>query len=167
MHGRVNAGDPYSCGIERYGAHMGRDEWKAAGPGRAGSGSVSTRGRVLFMDDKEIVRDAVCEVLRALGYDAVCTEEGGETLERYRRAREEGAPFDVVVLDLTVARGMGGKETIEKLREIDPAAKIIASSGYPNDPIMLDYRRYGVHAVIIKPYNSSELDEVLTEVLES
>jgi two-component system cell cycle sensor histidine kinase/response regulator CckA len=146
---------------------MNEGEGDTARVGRAGSGSVSARGRVLFMDDKEIVRSAVCEVLQAMGYEAVCAEEGEETLELYRRAREDGTPFDVVVLDLTVTRGMGGRETIEKLLEIDPSAKIVVSSGYPNDPVIVDYRRFGASAVIIKPYNSAELDEVLTKVLEA
>ncbi len=146
---------------------MNDGEGDTAKAGRTGSGPVSSRGRVLFMDDKEIVRKAVGEVLRVLGYDAVCTEEGEETLEVYRRALDAGTPFDVVVLDLTVARGMGGREAIEKLLEIDPSAKIVVSSGYPNDPVMVDYRKYGASAVIIKPYNSSELDEVLAKVIES
>lgn len=135
------------------------------GAGRTGSGSVSSRGRVLFMDDKEIVRKAVSEVLRTLGYDVESTVEGEETLEMYRRARDAGTPFDVVVLDLTVAHGMGGREAIAKLLEIDPAARIVVSSGYPNDPVIINYGKYGASAVIIKPYNSSELDEVLDRVL--
>ena len=131
-----------------------------------GSGSVSSRGRVLLMDDKEIVREAVSEVLQVLGYDVECAVEGGQALAVYRRAISAGTPFDVVVLDLSVASGMGGRETIEKLLEIDPAAKVVVSSGYPNDPVMVDFQRYGASAVIIKPYNSSELDEVLSQVLQ-
>ena len=130
-----------------------------------GPDAVSTHGRVLFMDDKEIVRNAVSEVLRVLGYEVECAVEGEQALRMYRRAREAGAPFDVVVLDLTVASGMGGREAIEKLLEIDPSAKIVVSSGYPNDPVIVDYSRYGARDVIIKPYNSSELDEVLERVL--
>ena len=136
-----------------------------AGRGRTGSGSVSPRARVLFMDDKEIVRAAVSEVLHELGYDVECAVEGAAALELYRRARDAGMPFDVVVLDLTVAIGMGGREAIEKLLEVDPSAKIIVSSGYPNDPVIIDYATYGASAVIIKPYNSSELDAVLEKVL--
>lgn len=148
------------------GVRMNNAEEDTVKSGRAGSGSVASRGKVLFMDDKEIVRKAVCEVLRVLGYDVACVEDGREALELYRRARDGGAPFDVAVFDLTVAEGMGGREAIEELLEIDPAAKIVVSSGYPNDPVMIDYRKYGASAVIIKPYNSSELDEVLTKVIK-
>ncbi len=153
--------------IKRAGVPMSNGESETAESGPTGSGSVSARGRVLFMDDKEIVRNAVGEVLQALGYEAVCTEEGEETLELYRRALDAGKPFDVVVLDLTVVRGMGGREAIEKLLEIDPLAKVVVSSGFPNDPVMVDHSRYGASAAIIKPYNSSELDKVLAKVIES
>ncbi len=130
-----------------------------------GAGAISPRGRILFMDDKEFVRKAVSEVLVALGYEVECTEEGEKTLFIYRGARDAGNQFDIVVLDLTVSSGMGGRETIEKLLEIDPSVKIIVSSGYPHDPIVVDYRRFGVKGVIIKPYNSSELEEILEKVL--
>jgi two-component system cell cycle sensor histidine kinase/response regulator CckA len=146
---------------------MNVGEMERANSDGTGSGSVSSRGRVLFMDDKEIVRKAVGEVLRELGYDVACAEDGREALELFRRARAGGVPFDVAVLDLTVAGGMGGREAIEKILEIDSAAKIVVSSGYPNDPVMIDYRKYGASAVIIKPYNSSELDEILTRVIEA
>ena len=130
-----------------------------------GPDAVSTRWKILFMDDKEIVRNAISEVLKVLGYEVECAVEGEQALGLYRLARTAGAPFDVVVLDLTVVSGMGGRETIEKLLEIDPSAKIIVSSGYPNDPVIVDYHRYGARDVIIKPYNSSELEEVLERVL--
>ena len=140
-------------------------EGEMAGAGKGESGSVSSRGRVLLMDDKEIVRTAVSEVLEALGYEVESSVEGTQALAMYRRSHEAGMPFDVVILDLSVVSGMGGRETIEKLREIDPKVKIVVSSGYPNDPVMVDFRRYGASAVIIKPYNSLELDEVLDQVL--
>lgn len=130
-----------------------------------GAGTVPSRGRILFMDDKDFVRKAVSEVLVVLGYEVECAKEGEQTLEMYRGARGAGTLFDVVVLDLTVSSGMGGRETIEKLLDIDPSVKIIVSSGYPHDPVVVDYRRFGVKGVIIKPYNSSELEEILEKVL--
>lgn len=117
------------------------------------------------MDDKDFVRKAVSEVLVALGYEVECAKEGGQTLSMYREARGAGTLFDVVVLDLTVSSGMGGRETIEKLLEIDPSVKIIVSSGYPHDPVVVDYQKFGVKGVIIKPYNSSELEEILEKVI--
>jgi DNA-binding NarL/FixJ family response regulator len=117
------------------------------------------------MDDKEIVRNAICEVLAALGYEVESAVEGEQAIALYGTARAAGTPFDVVVLDMTIERGMGGREAIAKLLEIDPEVKIVVSSGYPHDPVIMDHQKFGACAVIIKPYNSSELDEVLKQVL--
>jgi CheY-like chemotaxis protein len=119
------------------------------------------------MDDTEIVRNAICEVLAALDYEVEAAVDGGEAIALYRRAREAGTPYDVVVLDLTVERGMGGREAMERLLEIDPEVRIIVSSGFPHDPVVMEYQTYGARAAIVKPYNSSELDKVLKQVLDT
>ena len=140
----------------------------------AGTGAASTHGRVLFMDDKEYVRSAICEeyvrsaiceVLVELGYEVESAVEGGQAVALYEQARKAGTPFDVVILDVTVERGMGGREAIERLLEIEPEVRIIVSSGFPHDPVVMDYRSFGARAAIIKPYNSSQLDEVIKRVL--
>ncbi len=118
-------------------------------------------GRVLFMDDEEMIRQVTGEILGALGYEVEFAREGGEAIERYRKARESGLPFDVVILDLTIAGGMGGKETIQKLRAYDPAVKAMVTSGYSNDPLMANFRDHGFRDVIVKPYKSVELSRKL------
>ena len=90
--------------------------------------------------------------------------DGEETVHLYRRALEQGERYDVVILDLTVPGAMGGKETLDKLREIDPDVKAIVSSGYSNDPIMSDYKNYGFTGVVAKPYNIQNLSEALNAV---
>ena len=83
----------------------------------------------------------------------------------YRKVRESGQPFDAVILDLTVPGGMGGAETVKKLLEIDPEAKVIVSSGYATDPIMSEYKKYGFSAVVAKPYNVGQMEKTLHDVL--
>ena len=82
-----------------------------------------------------------------------------------KKQKEAEQAFDAVILDLTVPGGMGGKEAIKKLHEIDPGVKAIVSSGYSNDPIMSDYRQYGFRGVVAKPYEIKELSEVLYKVI--
>ena len=123
------------------------------------------RGRVLLMDDEELVRRVAGTLLRSLGYDAVEVAGGAEMIETYVKARDGGTPFDVVIMDLTVPGGMGGKEAIVKLLEIDASARAIVSSGYCNDPIMAHYRQHGFRGVVAKPYEIDELGETLQRVL--
>ena len=122
-------------------------------------------GRVLVMDDEDIIRELLQQVLTHLGYDTVPARDGAEALDLFKKARDIGMPFDAVILDLTIPGGMGGKEVINKLIEIDPGVRAIVSSGYSNDPVMADYRRHGFMGVMIKPYKGSELRKALLDVL--
>jgi CheY-like chemotaxis protein len=126
---------------------------------------VRGSGRVLVMDDEEMVRMVTMEILRELGYEVESAREGGEAVERYLAASKSGRPFDAVILDLTIAGGMGGKETIGKLKAFDPAVKAIVSSGYSNDPIMANFRDHGFQDVIVKPYKSVDLSRVLHDLI--
>jgi two-component system, cell cycle sensor histidine kinase and response regulator CckA len=122
-------------------------------------------GRILVMDDEEIVRKVLEKILGRFGYETAFAKDGAEAVDMYRSAMEVGRPFDAVIMDLTVTGGMGGREAIELLRLIDPSAKAIVSSGYSDDPVMADFRRYGFDGVIAKPFRADELREALGRVL--
>jgi two-component system cell cycle sensor histidine kinase/response regulator CckA len=122
-------------------------------------------GNILVMDDEEMVRHILEKMLGHLGYQAQCARDGEEAIERFSAARAAGTPFDVVILDLTVPGGLGGKDTMARLAQIDPGVKAIVSSGYSDDPIMADYREYGFSGVIAKPYRISELSRILQGVI--
>jgi CheY-like chemotaxis protein len=117
------------------------------------------------MDDDVVVRDTVFEMLSHIGYDTVYVADGKEAIEVYQKAKQAGVGFDSVIMDLTIPGGMGGKETISRLLEIDPMVKAIVSSGYSNDPIMTEFRKYGFQGVITKPYRIREMSEVIHGVL--
>jgi len=123
------------------------------------------RGKILAMDDEVMIRELIGHMLRRLGYDAEVARDGEEAVHLYRCAFEAGAPFDGVILDLTVPGAMGGKATLDKLREINPDVKAIVSSGYSNDPIMSNYKNYGFCGVVVKPFNMQKLSETLKSVL--
>ena len=122
-------------------------------------------GRILVMDDQEIVLDVAGEILRDLGYEIELCRDGAEALRLFTRAKESGCPFDAVIMDLTIPGGMGGKETIRKLLEIDPDIKAIVSSGYSNDPIMARFMEYGFKEVMAKPYTIADVSKKLRKVL--
>ncbi|MDA8418287.1 MAG: response regulator, partial [Desulfobacteraceae bacterium] len=83
----------------------------------------------------------------------------------YRAARAAGRPYDLVVMDLTIPGGLGGKEAIARLLELDPQALVIVSSGYSDDPVVANYLDYGFKAVLDKPFTLRELRAVLSRLL--
>jgi two-component system cell cycle sensor histidine kinase/response regulator CckA len=123
------------------------------------------KGRILIMDDEEIVLEIAGNILSHLGYQTEFARDGGEAVELFRKAREAGSPFKAVLLDLTIPGGMGGKETIARLRKIDAEVMAMVSSGYCNDPVMSDYRSYGFSGVISKPYRIEEMAKAFVELL--
>jgi len=125
----------------------------------------SGMGKILVMDDEEILRDFTSRILTKSGYDVELSSDGVEAIQRYREAMDSGYPFDAVIMDLTVPGGMGGKETIHKLIAIDPDIKAIVSSGYSNDPIMANYAEYGFKGVVAKPYTLEELIRAIRTVM--
>jgi PAS domain S-box-containing protein len=125
------------------------------------------QGRVLLVDDEEIVRASASQALTRLGYDVSLAEEGAEGARMYEEAMKGGHAFDLVLLDLTIPGGMGGEDVVRELLRIDPNAKVIASSGYSNDPVMADHRAYGFREVIVKPYRIDDLGEVVHKVINA
>jgi PAS domain S-box-containing protein len=122
-------------------------------------------GKVLIMDDDMIVRTVVETLLKKTGYTPKCVANGDDALNQYRNAMETGDPFIVTIMDLTIPGGMGGKETVKRLREIDPAAKVIVFSGYFNDPIFSNFKEYGFDGVLSKPFSIDEFMKTITSVL--
>ncbi|OQX09740.1 MAG: hypothetical protein BWK76_21790 [Desulfobulbaceae bacterium A2] len=137
-------------------AGKGDVEVSPAGPGNA---------RILLMDDDEMVRDISAAMLRHQGYEVVLAQDGREALALYRQYRHDDRPVDLVVMDLTIPGGMGGKETVREMLALDPAARVVVSSGYSNDPIMADYRQYGFVAAVAKPFQMQEFLGVIRQVL--
>lgn len=122
-------------------------------------------GKILVMEDEESLIEVMGSMLEHYGYDVVFAHDGDETLTTYQQANDLGAPFDALILDLTIPGGMGGKETVTKLLAINPQIKAIVASGYANDPIMSEFRQYGFQGCIAKPYQADALHQVLRQVM--
>ena len=127
---------------------------------------MAGKGRVLLVDDEEIILDVSREVLRFLGYDAAFAKEGGAAIELYKQGKEAGQPFDLVIIDLTIPDGMGGRETMENLLKYDPGVKAVVSSGYTNDPVMQEYARFGFSGRLTKPYRINEMKTLLESMIQ-
>ena len=136
---------------------------KAAQPAESGVGQQlqTGSGRILVMDDEEALRTLLAQILKRLGYEVECVRDGTEAINLYQKAKDSGRRFDIVLVDLTIPGGMGGKEVAARLREVDDSVILIVSSGYSNIPIMSDFRRYGFDDVISKPWTPVQLSQVL------
>jgi len=127
---------------------------------------IPGQGGILVMDDEASLRKMVGRILEKLGYEVELAKDGAEAIEMYKRAKEAEKPYDVVILDLTIPGGMGGREAIKSLLEIDPGVKAIVSSGYSDDPVLANFWEYGFKGMLPKPFESNSLGKVLNEVLK-
>jgi PAS domain S-box-containing protein len=128
--------------------------------------AVLRRGRVLIMDDDEVVRDSVGEMLASLGQEVEFAVDGASAIEKYRSAKKAGSPFSVVILDATVRGGMGGEETIGILRKTDPNVVAVISSGYSDEGVTANYASHGFSAFLPKPFTCESLQTVLGALMK-
>jgi PAS domain S-box-containing protein len=124
-------------------------------------------GTFLVMDDELIIREITKKMLTNLGYEVVCKENGKEAVDFVKNEIKSGRKLSGMIFDLTIPGGMGGKKAIEEIRKICADVPAFVSSGYDDDPVMKDPLKYGFTASICKPFNSSELTEMLEKYLKT
>jgi PAS domain S-box-containing protein len=126
-------------------------------------------GTIIVMDDEQVIREAIRDMLESMGYAAVCKKDGEETVDFFLKETKANHVFTALLVDLTVAGGLGGKETVAEIRKLDAGVKVpvFVVSGYTDDPIMRNPRDYGFTASICKPFTIAELAEILNRNLKT
>ena len=124
------------------------------------------KGRILLMDDEDIIRNIVGIMIRSIGHEVEMADDGKEAIEKYRQSINSGRQFDIVILDLTVRGGIGGEETLKELLQIDPDIKAIVSSGYTDTSAMSGYKAIGFKSCLAKPYDIASLNRTLNSLLD-
>ena len=119
----------------------------------------------LIVDHSPALRKVARRIVEDLRFEADEAADGAQAIERYRAAKESGRPFDLIVMDLTIPGGMGGREAISILRKYDPGVKAIVSSGYSSDLAMSDFLQHGFRGMVAKPYDINELASVIRNVM--
>jgi len=120
---------------------------------------------ILLMDDEEPILKISSRILDRAGFTVSVARDGVQAIRLFKEAREKGTPIELAVLDLTIPGGMGGRETFEQLKSLDPSIKVIVSSGYSVDEIMARHEYFGFSGVVTKPYHRDELINTINTVL--
>lgn len=118
------------------------------------------------MDDEAMVRDVARSMLTTLGHEVLTVDKGEDAIRIFKELQKSDTPLELIIMDLTIPGGMGGKEAAEEILKLDPEARIIVSSGYSNDPVLADFREHGFCAVIVKPYILRELRKAVNQALQ-
>ncbi len=123
------------------------------------------RYSILVVDDEKSIRDVAKNMLNHIGHNTICVADGEQAIKKYKQANGSQTPIDLIIMDLTIPGGMGGKEAVKEILAINPEAKVLVSSGYSNDPVMANYKKYGFSGAMAKPYELEELRKILDQVL--
>jgi len=124
-----------------------------------------TAPKILILDDEDVIRMVIPRWLRRWGCLVETTADGRQAIDLYQQSLKNGAPFDVMILDLTIPGGIGGQEVLKEVLAMEPSAKAIVSSGYAEGSVMSNFAFYGFKGVLAKPYTEEQLQEVLRQVL--
>lgn len=120
-------------------------------------------GRVLLMDDDVEVADVARDMLESLGFVTQVATSGTDAIDQFRAAEADGLPFDVVILDLTVPGGMGGREAVPHIRKIRTDVPVVVTSGYADDSVLARFGDYGFDGVLPKPFAIPDLRRAIEE----
>ena len=118
-------------------------------------------GLFLVLDDEEVMRDIIGDMLETLGYTVVCKENGKDAIDFFIAETDANRKFAGMIFDLTIPGGMGGKEAIAEIRKFNKDIPAFVASGYADDPVMLDPAAYGFNGALVKPFMMAQLAEML------
>ena len=136
-----------------------------AKPPASGCPQPARAAKILVMDDEEVVCALAARMLTRCGHTVATVPGGQEATALYKQALEGGAPFDAVIMDLTIPGGPGGKEVVKSLLALDPKVRALVSSGYADDPVMANPVAYGFKGTAAKPYTANALREAVARLL--
>jgi two-component system cell cycle sensor histidine kinase/response regulator CckA len=124
---------------------------------------MQNHGTILVVENGEMLRPLICEILKKEGYNVLEAQDGDEALLVWQRYQ---GPIDLVLTDV-VMPNMSGKELVDHLRSLQPEIKVIYMSGYESS-ILSTGNKFGSDAVFLqKPFRPAELSEKVREILQS
>jgi CheY-like chemotaxis protein len=127
----------------------------------------STAGRVLYLEDEELVAEVGRKMLEIIGFSVDVCATGEEALALFTKAHESPSPYAFAILDIVIKKGMGGIETLQKIHGIDRNFKAIATSGYAYGDFTGEYSKNGFSAYLSKPFLIHDIKKAVEAVLGS
>lgn len=124
---------------------------------------IALSQRVLVMDDDKNIQNVLSKILKKMECEVDCADAGEEALKKYTTSFKSSKPYDLVILDLVVPNGMGGLETMQGLKKVNPDVNVIVSSGYFPDQDLNSFKKYGFRSILKKPYSVEELISSISE----
>ena len=118
------------------------------------------------MDDEEYIRDVAEQILMFFGYDVTLACDGEEAFAKYSDAFQKNCAHDVIIMDVGIPSGWGAKRAMQEIIKLDKKACGLVSSGYMDDPLVLDFRRYHFQGILPKPYEMDEVNSVISAVIK-
>jgi CheY-like chemotaxis protein len=106
-------------------------------------------------------------MLGHLGYEVTTCTDGAQAIAAFAKSKSQSEPFDLVMMDLVIPNGVGGQDAVHTIKKIDPGARVIASSGHLEHPVMQDHKKFGFNAVLEKPYKLEKLQQVIETVINT
>lgn len=118
---------------------------------------VHGRGKILVVEDEEVVRKLATDILGWLGYETVTACDGVEAVEYYSGHNDD---IDLALIDINMPR-MGGRECYQRMKEINPALRAVLSTGYSRDGAAQEILDDGIQGFVQKPFQASQLSEAI------
>jgi PAS domain S-box-containing protein len=136
-------------------------------PPSLSSASLQEGQLFIVMDDQEVIRKTLGLMLQTFGFTVMSFGDGQETVDFVEQQIENDTDIAGMILDLTIPGGMGGIETIRRIRRICPTTPVFVSSGYADDPVISDPEAYGFTASVSKPLRMETLSALIAEYVRN
>ena len=123
--------------------------------------SVKGKGRIMLVDDHQVIRSVTSDMLKSLGYEVIAARDGLEAVEYFKRHDRD---IDLIILDM-IMPGIGAKECFDRLKAINQSVKVVLSTGYVANNSIQEILDQGMVGFVQKPYMLGQLSKIVAEAM--
>jgi len=123
------------------------------------------KGNVIIMDDEVSILESLSIMLNSMGLEVYKAKDGTSAINMLQKMVEQGINIDLIILDMTIQGGKGALDIIGEIKNLTKNVKVIVSSAYISDPVLLNPQQYGFDSSLSKPYRFDELKKIVFDLL--